>query len=141
MVRINGKRFKVNIMSAVASRGALWFTVFTGRFTANVLCAFLDRPAVQAGRKVHVIANRHPVHCCKAVKQWLADNADHIQLHLMSGYSPELNPDELLNADLKRHVSAARATSAEDLARETRRAAAPAPHRLRVLQGPRTFAT
>lgn len=36
----------------------------------------------------------------------------------MPGYSPELNPDELLNADLKHHVHAA---SADDLARETRR--------------------
>ncbi|MBQ0829851.1 hypothetical protein [Streptomyces tagetis] len=39
----------------------------------------------------------------------------------MPGYSPELNPDELLNADLKHHVHAARATSADGPAHETRR--------------------
>ncbi|MCW2871842.1 MAG: superfamily endonuclease [Streptomyces oryziradicis] len=39
----------------------------------------------------------------------------------MPGYSPELNADELLNADLKHHVHPSRATSVDDLAHETRR--------------------
>lgn len=91
------------------------------RDTAKVFCAFLDRLATQGRRKVHVIVDRHPVHRSKAVKEWLAENAGRIELHLMPGYTPELNPDELLNADLKHHVHAARATSADDLARETRR--------------------
>jgi transposase len=121
LVQVNGRRFRVNIMSAVASRGALWFTVFPGKFTAKVFCAFLERLAIQARRKVHVIVDRHPVHRSKAVRTWLEENAERIELHLMPGYSPELNPDELLNADLKHHVHAARATSIDDLARETRR--------------------
>ncbi|WP_250403789.1 transposase [Streptomyces cellostaticus] len=58
----------------------------------------LQRPrryhrGLQAGRKVHVIADRHPVHR-KAVRAWLADNTERIELHLMPGYRPELNPDE-----------------------------------------------
>jgi hypothetical protein len=81
VVRVNGKRLPVNVMSAVASRGALWFTVFTGRFTATVFTGFLDRLARQAGRKVHVIADRHPIHRCHAVTRWLADNADRVELH------------------------------------------------------------
>ncbi len=60
-MRVTGQRPRVDVMSAVASRGALWFTVFTERFTAPVLTTFLDRVAGQAGRKVHVVA-RHPVH-------------------------------------------------------------------------------
>ncbi|WP_199443565.1 transposase [Umezawaea beigongshangensis] len=34
IVRVTGKRLRVNVMSAVASCGALWFVVFTERFTA-----------------------------------------------------------------------------------------------------------
>ncbi|MCC2280838.1 transposase [Streptomyces sp. ET3-23] len=75
----------------------------------------------QAGPKVHVIADRHPVHRSKAVRAWLEENTERIELHLLPGYSPELNPDELLNADIKRHVHAARTRSAGDLAHETRR--------------------
>ncbi|QTR06032.1 transposase, partial [Saccharothrix algeriensis] len=50
---------------------------------------------------------------------WLEDNADRVELHLMPGYSPELNPDELLNADLKRNVNASRAHNLDRLAHET----------------------
>ncbi|MFE0705262.1 IS630 family transposase [Streptomyces sp. NPDC058872] len=120
-VKVSGLRFRVNIMSAIASRGSLWFTVFTGKFTAKVFVAFLDRLARQAGRKVHVIADRHPVHRGKTVRAWLETNAERVELHLMPGYSPELNPDEILNADIKRHVHAARARSIDDFARDTRR--------------------
>jgi transposase len=121
LVRVNGRRFRVNIMAAIASRGALWFTVFTGSFDAGVFIGFLDRLARQAGRKVHVITDRHPVHRSKTVTAWLAGNSDRVELHLMPGYSPELNPDEILNADIKRHVHPARTRSADDLAHETRR--------------------
>ncbi len=99
-------------MSALASSGALWFTVFTGSFTAEVFIAFLVRLARQAGRKVHVIADRYPVHCSKKVAAWLAGNNNCVELHLMPGYGPELN------ADIKHHVHAARARSADDLAHE-----------------------
>ncbi|MEU2834952.1 transposase [Streptomyces lavendulae] len=51
LVRVNGRRFRVNVMSAVASRGALSFTVSPGKFTSQVFCAFLDRLARHAGRK------------------------------------------------------------------------------------------
>ncbi|MFI5987638.1 IS630 family transposase [Streptomyces sp. NPDC051555] len=121
LVRVNGRRFRVNIMSAIASRGALWFTVFTGTFDAGVFIRFPDRLARQAGRKVNVIADRHPVHRSKKVTAWLTGNSDRVELHLMPGYSPELNPDEILNADIKRHVHPARTRSADDLAHETRR--------------------
>jgi hypothetical protein len=99
VARVNGRRLRVSVMSAIASRGALWFTVFTGRFTAKVLTGFLDRLARQAGRKVHVIADRHPVHRSKVVRTWLNENTDRIELHLMPCYSPELNPDETASYD------------------------------------------
>ena len=121
IVRVNGRRLRVNVMSAIAFRGALWFTVFTGRFTAKVFNGFLDRLARQAGRKVHVIADRHPVHRSSAVRAWLAENTTRVEMHLMPAYSPELNPDEVLNADIKRHVRAAHARSIDDLVHEARR--------------------
>ncbi|MFJ4866597.1 transposase [Streptomyces sp. NPDC088748] len=106
---------------AVASRGALWFTVFPGKFTAKVFCVLLERLATHARRTVRVIVDRHPVHRSKAAERWLAEHTERIELHLMPGHSPELNPDELLNADLKHHVHAARVTPIDGLARETRR--------------------
>ena len=37
----------------------------------------------------------------------------------MPGYSPELNPDDLLNADLKRNVNASRARNVDQKAGAT----------------------
>ena len=45
------------------------------------------------------------VHHSKAVKKWLMVNAAKIAAFNFPSYSPELNPDELLNADLKQRVN------------------------------------
>ena len=43
------------------------------------------------------------VHHSKPVKVWVAENIQKIELFYLPSYSPELNPEESLNADLK-HV-------------------------------------
>lgn len=70
---------------------------------------------------MHVVADRHSVHRGKAVRAWLETNADRVELYLMPGYSPEFNPDEVLNADLKRNVNASCTHNVDCLAHETRR--------------------
>lgn len=39
------------------------------------------------------------------VKAWLAEHADEIEVFYPPSYGPELNPDEMLNADLKAVVT------------------------------------
>jgi transposase len=75
--------------------------VFKGRFIAKVFLEFLYRLVRQGKRKVFLIVDRHPVHRSKKVKQWLEEWGDKIRLFFLPGYSPELNPDELLNQDVK----------------------------------------
>jgi transposase len=41
------------------------------------------------------------------VQQRLDEHGDRIEVFYLPSYSPELNPDELLNADLKQHVTKA----------------------------------
>ncbi|GHH27420.1 winged helix-turn-helix domain-containing protein [Streptomyces rubradiris] len=53
------------------------------------------------------------------VSAWPVGNAERIEPQPMPGYSPELDPDEISNADIKRHVHASRARSADDPARES----------------------
>lgn len=43
------------------------------------------------------------VHRGKPVKQWLTEHADQMAVFYLPSHSPELNPEERLNADLK-HV-------------------------------------
>ena len=101
VIRGTGKRFGCSMMSAITNRGQLAFMVFKCRFTAKVMLVFLGRLVRHAARKVFLIVDGHPVHGAKPVRRWLATQAEQIEMFLLPGYSPELNPDELLNNDVK----------------------------------------
>jgi len=96
-----GQRFRCNMISAITNRGRLAFLVFRQRFTARVFLEFLRRLRRLTKRKLYLIADRHPVHRAAPVKRWLAKHARQVRLFWLPPYSPELNPDELLNQDVK----------------------------------------
>lgn len=104
VIRGTGARFSCNIISAINNRGKMRFQVYKGGFNQSKMIEFLNRLIHDAKRKVIVIADGHPAHRGKKLKAWLSERADKIELIIMPGYAPELNPDELLNQDLKRGV-------------------------------------
>jgi transposase len=75
--------------------------VFRESFTNRVFLRFLRRLLRHARRPVFLILDRHPVHLAAGVTRWVARRADQLQLHFLPGYSPDLNPDEFLNHDVK----------------------------------------
>jgi transposase len=96
-----GQRFGANVFSALTNRGHLSFMVFQTRFTAAIFLRFLRRLVKEARRKAFLIVDRHPVHRSRKVRDWLARHADQIEMFFLPGYSPDLNPDEMLNQDVK----------------------------------------
>ncbi|MGI5448554.1 transposase [Streptomyces sp. CA-243310] len=87
-----------------------------------VMCRFLTRIVGHFDRKVHLIFDRHSAHRSKTVQAWLAGRTDEIEVHFLPSYSPELNPDEPVNADLKRSLPHThRARNQVELAAETLR--------------------
>lgn len=96
-----GHRFQCNLISALTNRGQLAFMVFERRFTTAVFVVFLRRLLRHAPRKVFLIVDEHPVHVAGAVKRWVARHHPRLRLFFLPGYSPDLNPDELLNQDVK----------------------------------------
>jgi transposase len=118
---VNGLRFGCNVISAITNRGRLNFRVFRGRFVTKVYLEFLKRLVKQAGRKVFLIVDGHPVHKAAAVKRWLEQNAARIRQFLLPPYSPELNPDEYLNHDVKSNaVGRRRANNIHELLHNVR---------------------
>ena len=101
VVPVSGKRFACNMISTVTNRGALRFMVFGKRFTAAVFIRFLERLLKSSPHKVYLIVDRHPVHRSKQVKHWLEEHKEQIRMFFLPSYSPELNPDEYLNNDVK----------------------------------------
>jgi hypothetical protein len=93
VIKGTGKRFRVNMVSAISGAGRLRFRLFTGSFTGAVFIDFGGRLLRDCGgRKVHLIVDGHPVHRAKLVSAWVARQAERIELHVLPGYSPELQP-------------------------------------------------
>lgn len=105
VVKRAGKRFDINAMSAISTRGEVRFTVFRDGFNSDTMIQFLERLIRQFDQKIHLTLDRHSVHRSKDTRKWLEDHAGRIQVHFLPPYTPHLNPDELVNADLKRTLA------------------------------------
>lgn len=103
VVRKTGRRFSVNLIHAIGNRGEFCFRVFDGKFNAGVFIDFLDRLCRNRrdGRKVILVVDGHPVHRAKKVTEWVTKRNDRIELVFLPSYSPELNPAEVANHDIK----------------------------------------
>ncbi|PXX21316.1 DDE superfamily endonuclease [Burkholderia pyrrocinia] len=75
----------------------------------------------RATRKIYLIVDGHPVHRSVAIKQFVAEYADRLCLIRLPGYCSELNPDELLNQDVKTNaLGKSRPTNKADMIRNVR---------------------
>jgi transposase len=116
-----GQRFGCNMISAITNRGRLNFMVFKKRFRVDVFMDFLKRLDRQTKRKTFLIVDRHPVHRSKKAKVWLKKKSHRIRLFFLPSYSPELNPDEMLNQDIKSNaVGRQRARNQDELVSNVR---------------------
>lgn len=113
VLRINNRREGLSVISTVTNKGEMRWKVFFGALNAKILIGFLTRLIRQCDHKIFLILDNLRVHHSKLAKRWLADNAEKIEVFYLPSYSPELNPNELLNADLKhpRHHSRTRKIS------------------------------
>ena len=116
-----GQRWRCNMISSIMGRGRLSFMVFKKRFTAKVFIDFMRRLVRTAGRKAYLIVDGHPVHKSAETARWLERHVEQIRMILLPAYSPDLNPDEFLNHDLKQNaLGRRRAASREDMMEDVR---------------------
>ena len=78
---------------------------YTSTMTAALFIVFLGKLVAGASQKIFLIADRLKAHDAKAVGGWVAEHHNQIELFYLPRYSPELNPDEYLNNDLKGGVN------------------------------------
>jgi len=111
-----GQRFGCNMISAITNRGRLHFMVFRERFRVDVFLQFMKRLVKNHHRRIFLIIDGHPVHKARKVARWIKENRKRISVFFLPGYSPELNPDEMLNQDVKSNaVGRRRASTREEL--------------------------
>jgi len=104
------QRERINMISTVTNQGQVRFMLYEERFTAQVFIRFMKQLLKGSKGKLFLVLDNLRVHHAKVVKEWLADKRDKIELFFLPSYSPELNPDEYLNCDLKAKISTDRPT-------------------------------
>lgn len=114
VIKKTGKKLRANMISAVTNKGHVRFMIYTERMTQQLFIQFLKRLIASFDEKVFVIVDNLKVHHGKLVKKWVGENSKQIELFFIPSYSPELNPDEYLNRDLKKNVHAKRAPRTVD---------------------------
>ena len=107
VVLANVNRTKLSVISTVTNKGQMRWKVFSGALNAKILIGFMKRLVHGREKRVFLVLDNLRVHHSKAVKKWLKENEEKIAVFYLPSYSPELNPDELLNADLKHRVTKA----------------------------------
>jgi transposase len=95
------KRVRVNFIASISNQGTVRFMLYTSKLSEIVFLTFLKRLVAKRKRKLVWIVDRHPVHRGQQVKQWLAEHRNEIELFYLPSYSPQLNPTEYLNGDVK----------------------------------------
>lgn len=95
------KRLSLNMISTVTNQGKVRFMTYKGTMNAQRFIIFLKRLIKGANKKLFIILDNLKVHHSKIVKKWEEENKNKIALFYLPSYSPELNPDEYLNNDLK----------------------------------------
>ncbi|OPX94498.1 MAG: hypothetical protein A4E62_03116 [Syntrophorhabdus sp. PtaU1.Bin002] len=92
------------MISAITNEEKVRFMVYCEAMTQAKLITFMRRLVKDAGRKVYLILDNLKPHHGKNVTEWLEAHKDKIAVFYLPSYSPEVNPDEYLNGDLKTSV-------------------------------------
>ena len=103
-IRLSAKRSSVSLISTVTNMGQMRFMMLKKPLNAQLLIQFMKRLLKDAKRKVFLILDNLRVHHAKIVQTWLEEHTDEIEVFYLPSYSPELNPDEYLNGNLKSSI-------------------------------------
>jgi transposase len=97
-----GQRQSISAASAVTAQGAFWYCTYQGGLNADLFVGLLRRLMRHRSKPVHLVVDGLPAHKTKLVKDYVASTGGRLTLHLLPGYAPELNPDELVWSHVKR---------------------------------------
>lgn len=103
-VKVHPRCERVNLISSVTNQGKVRFMVYKDKMNSMTLIGFFRRIVKNAEKKIFMILDNLSVHHSYIVQDWLEQHKRRIEVFFLPSYSPELNPDEYLNCDLKAGV-------------------------------------
>lgn len=115
VVETTGRRFSLNMISAVSANGQFRFMLHEGNASAAIFLEFLKRLMHDAKRPVFLIVDGHQIHKAKMINDYVASQNGRLKLFFLPPYSPHLNPDEQVWANVKGRVAKRTVTDKDDL--------------------------
>lgn len=92
----------------MSAKGAFWFCTYEGGLNAELVVELLQKMMKYRGKPVHLVLDGLPAHKTALVKKYVASTQGRLNLHILPGYAPGLNPDELVWSHVKRTGTARR---------------------------------
>jgi transposase len=98
---VGNTRHKLSMIATVTKQGKTRWMIIDEAFNVYKLIKFSQALIKDAARKVFLILDNLRVHHSRIVRAWLAERTKQIEVFYLANCSPELNPEERLNVDLK----------------------------------------
>jgi transposase len=108
VVNCTEKRENVSMVSAITNKGKVFWKLHDGSIDAKKFLDFVKRLVHSSDRKVFLIIDNAKTHHSRILTEWAAKNKGKLALFYIPPYSPDLNPDEHINADVKYGVGSKR---------------------------------
>ena len=101
------RKIRCNSISAVSNKGDLEFMFFKGSMNEDIFMEFCEKLIASKEKPIYLIVDNLNVHHAKNLKTWAEGQKEKNGFHIfyLPSYSPELNPDEYLNRDVKAHLA------------------------------------
>lgn len=101
------KKIGINMISSITNRGKVRFMLYEDKMNSKKFISFMKRLIKDSDRKILFIVDNLRVHHAVIVREWLEqiEIKEKIELFFLPPYSPELNPDEYLNCDVKANAN------------------------------------
>ena len=97
-----GQRQSISAASAVSAKGGFWYATYPGALDAQRFIELLRKLMQRRRKPLHLVVDGLPAHKTVSVREYVASTQGKLSLHVLPGYAPDLNPDELVWSHVKR---------------------------------------
>ena len=97
-----GQRQSISAAPAVNAKGGFWFATYQGALNAELFIELLKKMMKGRAKPVHLVVDGLPAHKKLNVREYIASTRGKLTMHVLPGYAPDLNPDELVWSHVKR---------------------------------------
>ena len=101
VLKVQATKMHINMLSAISSHGKVYFTFSKESINQDKLIDFFERLIKDVKHPIFMILDNLRAHHSKKVTAWVESHQAKFRLFYLPAYSPEYNPDEYLNHDLK----------------------------------------